>query len=40
MIGARGDDTVAFEVDHIDEPLGEGWSAGLLLPPPGPWLKS
>jgi hypothetical protein len=26
MIGAHGDDTVAFEVDHIDEALGQGWS--------------
>jgi nitroimidazol reductase NimA-like FMN-containing flavoprotein (pyridoxamine 5'-phosphate oxidase superfamily) len=26
VIGAHGDDTVAFEVDHIDEALGQGWS--------------
>lgn len=26
VIGAHGDDTVAFEADHIDEALGQGWS--------------
>jgi nitroimidazol reductase NimA-like FMN-containing flavoprotein (pyridoxamine 5'-phosphate oxidase superfamily) len=26
VIGAHGDDTVAFEVDHVDEALGQGWS--------------
>jgi nitroimidazol reductase NimA-like FMN-containing flavoprotein (pyridoxamine 5'-phosphate oxidase superfamily) len=26
VIGAHGDDRVAFEVDHIDEALGQGWS--------------
>lgn len=26
VIGAHGDDQVAFEVDHIDEALGQGWS--------------
>jgi len=26
VIGAHGDDKVAFEVDHIDEALGQGWS--------------
>lgn len=26
VIGAHGDETVAFEVDHIDEALGQGWS--------------
>jgi nitroimidazol reductase NimA-like FMN-containing flavoprotein (pyridoxamine 5'-phosphate oxidase superfamily) len=26
VVGAHGDDTVAFEVDHIDEALGQGWS--------------
>lgn len=26
VIGAHSDDTVAFEVDHIDEALGQGWS--------------
>jgi nitroimidazol reductase NimA-like FMN-containing flavoprotein (pyridoxamine 5'-phosphate oxidase superfamily) len=26
VIGAHGDDVVAFEVDHIDEALGQGWS--------------
>lgn len=26
VIGAHSDDQVAFEVDHIDEALGQGWS--------------
>lgn len=26
VIEAHGDDTVGFEVDHIDEALGQGWS--------------
>lgn len=26
VIGAHSDDKVAFEIDHIDEALGEGWS--------------
>ncbi len=26
VIGAHGEDMVAFEVDHIDEALGQGWS--------------
>jgi nitroimidazol reductase NimA-like FMN-containing flavoprotein (pyridoxamine 5'-phosphate oxidase superfamily) len=26
VIGTHGDDMVAFEVDHIDEALGQGWS--------------
>lgn len=26
VISAHSDDTVAFEVDHVDEALGQGWS--------------
>jgi hypothetical protein len=45
LIAAHGDDPVAFEADHLDEALGQGWDvlirghASRPATPPGSWTR-